>query len=134
MPGIDFHETYSLVIKPVTIRLVLTLAVTWNWHVRQLDVSNAFHNDPLHEVVYMPQLQGFEDPQRPHHVCRLLKALYGLKQTPRAWYKQLCLTLLQWHFHQSKADPSIFFFRTGSQFIILLVYVDIVDRFLFNSS
>lgn len=61
MSGIDFHETYSPVIKLVTIQLVLTLVVTWNWHVRHLDVSND-NNGPLHKVVYMPQPQGFEDP------------------------------------------------------------------------
>lgn len=41
-PGIDFFETYSLVIKPVTIRLILSLAVSRGWSMNQLDVNNAF--------------------------------------------------------------------------------------------
>jgi len=36
--GVDFHETYSPVVKPATIRLVLSIAVCNNWTVRQLDV------------------------------------------------------------------------------------------------
>lgn len=77
--GIDFHETYSPVIKPVLIRLILTLATTWNWPVWQLDVSNAFLNGGLNKTLFMPQPQDYVDPLCPHHVCQLNKALYGLK-------------------------------------------------------
>lgn len=52
-PGLDFGETYSPVIKPITIRAVLTLVVSHGWPIKQLDVSNAFFHGFLIETVYM---------------------------------------------------------------------------------
>lgn len=58
-PGIYFHATFSPVIKPATIRLVLSLVVSYGWDLRQLDVSNAFLQGNLSEDVYMHQPVGF---------------------------------------------------------------------------
>ena len=80
--GFDFHETFSLVIKPITIRIVLTLALSRGWQLFQLDVNNAFLNGSLEESVFMIQPLGFEVADR-SLVCKLNKALYGLKQAPR---------------------------------------------------
>lgn len=123
-PGLDYGETFSPVVKPTTIRVVLAVAVTSGWEIRQLDVNNAFLNGYLQEDVFMRQPEGFEDPKRPTHVCKLVKALYGLKQAPRAWFDRLRITLLSWGFQNAKSDVSLFFFRSSTVTVYILVYVD----------
>ncbi|GKD50672.1 ribonuclease H-like domain-containing protein [Tanacetum coccineum] len=83
--GIDCDETFSLVIKPATIQIVLSLAVSRQWPIHQLDVKNAFLYGYLTEIVYMHQPPGFTDLAHSDYVCLLKKSLYGLKQAPRAW-------------------------------------------------
>lgn len=38
-PDIDFDGTFSLVVKPTTIRSVLSIVVSRKWHIHQLDVK-----------------------------------------------------------------------------------------------
>ena len=78
--------------KAPTIRLILALAASKQWDIRQLDINNAFLNGHLEEIVFMKQPEGFVDPDRPNYVCKLNRALYGLKQAPRAWFDKLRLT------------------------------------------
>lgn len=80
--GIDFYETFRPIVKFSTIRIVLSLAVYFNWDINPLDINNAFLNGALSEPVCMEQPKGFLDPLRPHYVCNLSKALCGLKQAP----------------------------------------------------
>jgi hypothetical protein len=41
-PGVEYDETFGPVVKPGTIRTVLTLALSRAWPMHQLDVKNAF--------------------------------------------------------------------------------------------
>ncbi|GJZ81236.1 ribonuclease H-like domain-containing protein [Tanacetum coccineum] len=61
LEGIDVDETFSLVVKPVTIQTVLSLATSRHWPIHQLDVKNAFLYGDLSETVYMHQPSGFRD-------------------------------------------------------------------------
>jgi hypothetical protein len=40
--GIDYGDTFSPVVKAATVRIILSLAVSRGWSLRQVDVSNAF--------------------------------------------------------------------------------------------
>ncbi|XP_073358178.1 uncharacterized protein [Aegilops tauschii subsp. strangulata] len=130
--GIDYEDTFSPVIKPTTIRVLLSLAVTRGWSLRQLDVQNAFLHGVLEEEVYMRQPPGFVDPAQPHHLCRLVKALYGLKQAPRAWHARLGAALRAHGFVPSTADTSLFIVQRPEVTMYILVYVD--DIILVSSS
>ena len=87
--GIDFIETFSLMFKASTIRIIFTLVVTRGWYIQQVDINDAFLNGDLQEEVFMNQPDDFIDPTKPTYVCKLRKALHGLKQAPRAWFDNL---------------------------------------------
>uniref|UniRef100_A0A2N9FG96 CCHC-type domain-containing protein n=1 Tax=Fagus sylvatica TaxID=28930 RepID=A0A2N9FG96_FAGSY len=123
-PGIDYHETFIPVIKPTTVRIILTIAAHFQWPLRQLDISNAFLHGFLKEDVHMSQPQGFTDPSKPGYVCKQHKSLYGLKQAPRAWFERFTTHLLSLGFTTSTADPSLFVFHSKNAILYLLLYVD----------
>ncbi|GAU51268.1 hypothetical protein TSUD_412550 [Trifolium subterraneum] len=122
--GLDFGETFSPVVKSSTVRIILTIAVHFNWEVRQLDINNAFLNGKLKETVFMHQPEGYIDAAKPNHICKLSKAIYGLKQAPRAWYDSLRSTLVNWGFQNAKNDTSLFFLKGADHTTFLLIYVD----------
>ena len=124
MAGIEFFETFSPIVKPSTIRVIFSLVVTNKWDIQQVDVNNAFLNGTLQETIFMVQLEGFIDPDRPQHVCKLKKALYGLKQVPRAWFDHLKTAFLDWGFINSVSDTSLFHCGVKNKLLLVLVYVD----------
>ena len=123
-PGIDYSKTFSLVIKPTTVRLMLSLAVTNGWNIRQLDINSAFLQGHLNEDVFMAQPLEFLDKDNPTHVCKLHKAIYGLKQALRTWYQELRTYLLSYGFSNSIANSSLFIYKNNNVTFYLLVYVD----------
>lgn len=77
--GLDYTDTFSTVIKPAIVRLVLAIAISSYQPLRQLDVSNVFLHGFLKEEVSMRQPPGYVYSKHPNYVFKLHKSLYGLK-------------------------------------------------------
>ena len=84
--GIDYTETFSLVVCMNSIHFLLSLVVNLNWSLHQLDVSNAFSYGDLVEIVFMEQPLGYISQGETSQVCLLHRAIYRLKQSHRAWF------------------------------------------------
>ncbi|GJR54394.1 ribonuclease H-like domain-containing protein [Tanacetum coccineum] len=80
--GIDFDETFSLVVKIVTVRCLINLALQSGWSLFQMDINNAFLYGDLNETIYLTLPPGYFLPNETK-VCKLNKSLYGLKQALR---------------------------------------------------
>ena len=122
MEGIDYEETFALVAKFATLRMLLALTAAYDWDLDQMDVATAFLHPILKEEVYMEPPQGYENTK--NMVCKLLKALYGLKQAPRAWYADIDKYLLSIRFRRSTEDSNLYIRADGIQTIYLLLWVD----------
>ena len=123
--GIDNQETFALVAKMNTVRVLLSLAANQNWPLHQFDVKNAFLHGNLEEEVYMSIPPSFEDPKTMGKVCKLKKSLYGLKQSPRAWFERFTHSMLKYGFKQSQGDHTLFIRHSSHEKLTaLIVYVD----------
>lgn len=71
--GVNFFETLSPIVKPTTIKVILTLTLSKGWKLSNVNVNNDFLNKDLIEDVFM--LQSFNFEQQYGLVCKLKKRL-----------------------------------------------------------
>ena len=71
-------ETFSLVAKLNTIRVLLFIVVNLDWSLLQFDVKNVFLHSDLEEEIYMDIPHGYIETSG-KMVCKLQHTLYGLK-------------------------------------------------------
>ncbi|GJW07921.1 retrotransposon protein, putative, ty1-copia subclass [Tanacetum coccineum] len=85
---VDYGETFSPVANIRAMRILLAIAVFYDYEIWQMDVKTAYLNRHLSEDVYMVQPEGFMDLKYPSKVCKLQRYIYGLKKASRSWNKR----------------------------------------------
>jgi hypothetical protein len=106
IPGIDYNDVFSLVVKHSSIRALLGIIAMHDFELEQLDVKTTFFHGDLEEI-YMDQPEGFIMPGKEKFVCKLKKSLYGLKQSPRQWYKKFDSFMIANGFKRSLYDRCV---------------------------
>ena len=122
--GIDYDETFSLVAMLKSIRIMLAIAVYYDYEIWQMDVKTAFLNENLEEEVYISQPKGFVSSERPNQVCKLKKSIYGLKQTLRSWNIRFDKIFKQFDFIKNIDEPCMYKKISDNAIIFLVLYVD----------
>nr|GEV94066.1 zinc finger, CCHC-type [Tanacetum cinerariifolium] len=131
-PGIDYFDTYALVARISTIRLLIAMASIHNLIIHQMDVKTSFLNGELEEEVYMNQPLGFIMPGNENKVCKLIRSLCGLKQTPKQWHQKFDELVLSNGYLLNQADKFVYSkFDASDKGVIICLYVD--DMLIFGT-
>nr|GEZ65290.1 hypothetical protein [Tanacetum cinerariifolium] len=117
------EEVYVLA-RIEAIRLFLAYASFMGFLVYQMDVKSAFLYGTIKEEVYVCQPPGFEDPENPDKVYKVVKELYGLHQAHRAWYETLATYLLENRFQRGTIDQTLFIKKQQKDILLVQIYVD----------
>ncbi|KAL4118875.1 hypothetical protein QTP88_011757 [Uroleucon formosanum] len=118
--GIDYHNTFSPVVRYESTREILAVAAVEKLILRQFDIKTAFLYGDLQEEISMVQPKGFVDGS--NKVCKLQRSLYGLKQAPRCWNLRFKHFLNTFGLQCTEADACVF--KADNSQIILAIFVD----------
>ncbi|GJX74245.1 retrotransposon protein, putative, ty1-copia subclass [Tanacetum coccineum] len=128
MQSIKDNHVWILVDLPPNdiraIRILLAIAVYYDYEIWQIDVKTTFLNGHLSEDVYMVQPEGFMDPKHPNRVCKLQRSIYGLKKASRSWNKRFDVEIKNIHFTQNLDEPCVYLKASRSSVAFLVLYVD----------
>ena len=120
--GLDYNDTFTLVARMDSIRLVLAVVASKGWEVHHMDAKSAFLHGDLKEDIYMKQPKGYiEDSSL---VCKPRKYLYGIKQAPRAWYSKMDAFLMSHKFERCKSKCNVYMQKKEGSLLLIVFYVD----------
>uniref|UniRef100_A0AAV1VJV4 Polyprotein n=1 Tax=Peronospora matthiolae TaxID=2874970 RepID=A0AAV1VJV4_9STRA len=121
--GIDYTETFSPVVKYVTLRMVIAIIKHFGWPLDQLDVVTAFLYGVMKEKVFCAVPEGVK-MEGDFDCLELIKAIYGLKQASRVWNDTFDEFIRSIGFQASGFDPCLYIMTSEGHCVFVLVYVD----------
>ncbi|UYV83036.1 hypothetical protein LAZ67_22001876 [Cordylochernes scorpioides] len=122
IPGRDYNESFSPVIKNATLRTILSMAATKDSVIKLFDVKAAYLNGNIENTIFIEQPAGFVQDR--NKVCKLNKSIYGLPQSGRSWYEKFSQVLHDCGLEKLKSDPCVFKWKNEDKYFYVGIYVD----------
>ncbi|KAF7869654.1 hypothetical protein EAF04_004438 [Stromatinia cepivora] len=111
------EETYAATLTSQTFRAIMAIAAAFDLEIRQFDVSNAFLNATLRQLIICKCSNSFEVPGK---VLSVKQALSGFREPPAYWYEDLTYTLINFGLSPVPGTPCVF----TNNWLTVLFYVD----------
>ncbi|MBW0475779.1 hypothetical protein O181_015494 [Austropuccinia psidii MF-1] len=105
---LHYFDTWALVGRNETFKVLLILVVNQGYIPYQFDIKTDFLHGEMDANVYVKQIKGFEVPGKEGWVWNLKKSLYGTKQAPRMWQAKLVSVLQELQLTSTRADNSLY--------------------------
>ena len=106
--SINFNATFSLVVKPTTVRIILLWKFVTIGTFGNLISTMSFSRETWTMKCTWNNLHGLLVMLN-QHIYVVRKAIYSLKQDPHAWYNALTSYLSSMGFVMIKTDASLLF-------------------------
>ncbi|MBW0461289.1 hypothetical protein O181_001004 [Austropuccinia psidii MF-1] len=127
---LHYFDTWALVCRNETFKVILILVVNQGYIPYQFDIKTASLHCQMDANVYVKQVKGFDVPAKERWVWWLNRSLYGIKQAPRMWQAKLVSVLQELKFASNRADNSLY----SNQKRILFLHVHMDKRFLIGKN
>ena len=128
---VEPYSTFAPTVVYHSVLMLLMLACHYDLDIITVDIKNFFIRcDMGEDIVFVEQIEGFEDAPRATHVYKLKKALYGTKKASRKAQQALTKILTGNGFKSLKSDPMVFFKYEKSSNYSLAIIAGWVDDLL----
>ena len=122
--GVDYNETWAGVTRLESVRMTAAIAAKYDLKLWRIDFVGAYLNSLTKEDIYMRQPEGFTEPGKEDHVCKLVHTIYGTMQGAHDWYETLTATYNKLGYTTSRADPCVRYKRDAGEYTITDTYTD----------
>jgi len=127
--GLEYSDTFALVLRPESFRVILSVAVQRGFPLYQADYTSAFKQPLMDKILYVqlpkgycPYTGGMRAFDAPPLFARLMAGLEGIPQGSHLWFKLLSARLVALGYIASVNDPCLFIHTSNNS--LIGVYVD----------
>jgi hypothetical protein len=117
---VNYEEKYASVVRFDTSRILLSIAITLDWKIRQFDVKLVFLNEVMNRMIYIVQSKEFEQKNK-DKTCLLNLDLWELMQSAYFWFQEIKIKMLVYDLIQPKHDEALFFDQKRSLYVTIYV-------------